>query len=369
MPRYLICNNQLQAFPTQVQPLNYYNMMLSTSVSRHIHLDEYSAMPKYLQISNSIISAMTTGQLNKGAVMPSLNDLSNELCVSRGTIEKCYRYLKAIKAMRSYPGKGYYIADINFSYQRKVCLLFNKLSAQKKIIYDSFIEFLGPDCTVTLFIYNNDFRQFETLLRANTGEYTHFVIIPHFIDHEKEAFQLINSMDKGRVILLDKLPSEIKNHQGAVYENFEKDIYRVLSQIKQRVNKYQRLNIIFPHNSYYPKEIIKGFTLYCKQHEIAYSIIGDLEHNPLKSGELYITLAEDDLVTLLDHLQESPFKIGNDIGIISYNETPIKKFLLNGITTISTDFKLLGNLAAELVLDDSKRIIEVPFYINLRPSI
>ena len=344
-------------------------MLCASSVSRHIQLDEYSLVPKYLQICNSIISAVDAGRINKGEVMPSINELSNELCVSRGTIEKGYKHLKAIKALSSYPGKGYYISDLTFKQERKVCLLFNKLSAQKKIIYDSFIESLGPDANVTLFIYNNDFKQFESLIRNSVGEYTHFIIVPHFIEREDEAFKLINSITKGKVILLDKKPAGIKKHHGAVYENFEKDIYLVLSKMNLLIQKYNKLNILFPQNSYYPKEILKGFMLYCRQHDIPSTIVNNVERKKLRKGELYITLSEDDLVSLLDNLQQTPLMLGSDIGIISYNETPVKKFLANGITTISTDFKLLGNLAAELVLDDSERCIEVPFYLTLRKSL
>ena len=35
-------------------------------------------------------------------------------------------------------------------------------------------------------------------------------------------------------------------------------------------------------------------------------------------------------------------KIGADFGIISYNETPLKKVVENGITAISTDFDAMG---------------------------
>jgi len=140
--------------------------------------------------------------------------------------------------LNSYPGKGFYISDMNFKQKIRVCLLFNKLSAQKKIIYDSFIESLGTNVNVNLFIYNNDFCQFQTLIQNHIEEYSHFVIIPHFIEKEEEAFALINSIPKGKVILVDKKPSQILCHQGAVYENFEKDIYGILFNNQALIRKY-----------------------------------------------------------------------------------------------------------------------------------
>jgi DNA-binding LacI/PurR family transcriptional regulator len=62
-------------------------------------------------------------------------------------------------------------------------------------------------------------------------------------------------------------------------------------------------------------------------------------------------------------------KIGEQVGIISYNETPLKKVILNGITTISTDFHQMGVIAAELILSDSKEHIKVPFKLTLRQSL
>lgn len=59
-------------------------------------------------------------------------------------------------------------------------------------------------------------------------------------------------------------------------------------------------------------------------------------------------------------------KVGRDVGIISYNETPWKSFMLDSITTISTDFKKMGEMVPEMVLNNNKQHIEVPFSLTLR---
>jgi DNA-binding LacI/PurR family transcriptional regulator len=71
----------------------------------------------------------------------------------------------------------------------------------------------------------------------------------------------------------------------------------------------------------------------------------------------------------LNKVIQKKLVIGKDVGIISYNETPLKKFILNGITTISTDFEMMGRMAAELIINRSKDRVEVPFYLKLRPSV
>lgn len=61
--------------------------------------------------------------------------------------------------------------------------------------------------------------------------------------------------------------------------------------------------------------------------------------------------------------------IGSEVGLISYNETPLKKFILNGITTLSTDFDFRGRAAAQLIKTKSKAHVEVPFHVIIRDSL
>ncbi len=42
--------------------------------------------------------------------------------------------------------------------------------------------------------------------------------------------------------------------------------------------------------------------------------------------------------------------------------------ILNGITTISTDFEQMGKIGAELILSNSNEHVEVPFKLTLRNS-
>ena len=41
---------------------------------------------------------------------------------------------------------------------------------------------LGNNAAIDFYIYNNDFALFRKLLTNKTEDYTHFVIIPHFIE-------------------------------------------------------------------------------------------------------------------------------------------------------------------------------------------
>ncbi len=78
---------------------------------------------------------------------------------------------------------------------------------------------------------------------------------------------------------------------------------------------------------------------------------------------------ENDLVILNEKILEIKLQVGKQIGVISYTETTLKKIIQNGITTISTDFQVMGKRAAELVLGKSTVQLAIPFYSNLRDSL
>ncbi|WP_069659866.1 GntR family transcriptional regulator [Arcticibacter eurypsychrophilus] len=335
----------------------------------HIRIDEFSATPKYLQLTNAILIAIEAGKLDKNEMLPSINELSYELEISRDTAEKGYKYLKKIGVLASIPGKGYYIASTEFRQTLRICLFFNKLSSHKKILYDAFIATLGEQIAVDFYIYNSDCTLFKKLLSNKLEGYSHYVIIPHFFEGEESACQMINSIPKAKLIILDKKIPSITGEYAAVYENFEKDIYDSLEQAREPLSKYHTIKLIFPERSYFPKEIKKGFLRFCQQYAFNHKVISDIANEPIQEGEVYINLMESDLVALVERLISLDLKIGSQVGVISYNETPLKRIILDGITTISTDFQEMGSIAAKMILENSNKHVEVPFSLILRSSL
>jgi len=334
-----------------------------------VAIDEYSITPKYVQMVNSILQGIESGRIEQGDILPSINDFSTALEASRNTIERAYKELKKLGVIESVAGKGYFITGRRFKQPLKIMLLFNKLSSHKKIMYDAFANTLGNTAAIDFYIYNNDFNYFKKLLQDKIDNYSKFVIIPHFIENTGRAYEVINDIPKEKLILMDKLESGVTGRFGAVFEDFEKDIYYALEQLVGKLSKYHTLKIIFPGHSYYSKDILTGFVAFCRQYAFEYEIIQSLKQENILPGTVYINLMEDDLVELIEMIITLNLKVGEDIGVISYNETPIKKIILNGITTISTDFKLMGEKTAELVLNNSVDHIAIPFLVTDRNSL
>lgn len=81
-------------------------------------------------------------------------------------------------------------------------------------------------------------------------------------------------------------------------------------------------------------------------------------------------IEENDLVNLIKKSREiKDITVGKNLGILSYNETPLKEVLERGISVISTDFSTMGKLAAEMILRKEGGMIKNEFKVIVRESL
>ncbi|NRB48656.1 MAG: GntR family transcriptional regulator [Saprospiraceae bacterium] len=334
-----------------------------------IKIQSNSKVPKYKQLISIFREGIQSRSIPTDQQLPSINHLSASLDVSRDTVEKAYRELRKKDLVEAVPGKGYFVKKPNSAEKLRVLLLFNKLSAHKRVIYERLIQLLNKIAEVDFYIYNNDVNQFGNLLDQKLDSYAYYVIIPHFYDKYHDALALIDRIPKQKLVLLDKRIRGIGGEYACVYQDFEKNIYEALQQLKDRIKKYRSIKLVFPSWTYQPREIVNGFQRFCIEEQLQGTLVPDINKANLQPGDVYITMMEDDLISLIKQTKNLGLKVGSEIGIISYNENPLKEILLDGITVISTDFELLGETAASMILSNEKSIRENPFRVIIRNSL
>jgi DNA-binding transcriptional regulator YhcF (GntR family) len=332
-------------------------------------IDESSTIPKYLQVVNAIITDIEEGILKHGQRIPSINETSEMYYLSRDTVEKAYKELRERGIINSVRGKGNYICQ-KFSVNKiRVLLLFNKLSAYKKTIYYALIKTLGEDAIVDLHIYHNDGQVCENLIQENLGKYNYYVIMPHFYEHGSTVMNIINKIPAHKLLLLDK---NLENYGGdcaAIYQDFERDINNALHSGIDLLYKYQKLVMVFPKDIHYPIEIVIGFQRFCQETSFEHSIVDGIDEETITPRTAFIVLEETDLVDLIKYTRVNKLELGKDLGIISYNDTPLKEILANGITVISTDHEKMGETAAYMIINKRKGKIRNPFTLIRRNSL
>ena len=100
-----------------------------------------------------------------------------------------------------------------------------------------------------------------------------------------------------------------------------------------------------------------------------FSVYNDIRKVSLKVGSVYLVFEDIDLAAILEQANEKKFNLKEDYGILSYNDTPMKKFIAGGITVISTDFKLMGKKPAEFANNGQAVRYQVPTLLIIRESL
>ncbi|SFD28032.1 GntR family transcriptional regulator [Algibacter pectinivorans] len=344
---------------------------------KFIKIDENSRVPKYQQIIDSIINNISVGNLTMDQKIPSINMFSEEFYLSRDTVEKAYSILKKRNIITSIRGKGYYISRTKLISKVNILFLINKLSSYKLRTYNHFIDAIGGNSHTDLHIYHCDESLFLNLLDKNKSAYDYFVIMPHFktddlkhISLTDDVIKSLKKIPKDKLVILDNIKPNINGNLVEVYQDFENDIYFALKEALPKIKKYKKIMLIYPETAVYPypRRILHGFRKFCVEHKLDFEILEKVYDDMiLKKGDLFITIEEADLVNLVKQVREDEYKLGTDIGIISYNDTPLKELL--GITVISTDFKVMGETAANMILNKQKGKVKVPFNFIDRDSL
>lgn len=337
-------------------------------MSYDVRINHDSEIPKYKQVVELILSDIEAGIFKKGQRVPSINETSEELLLSRDTVEKAYVFLKKSGVLLSVRGKGYYVNQINVQTKIKVALIFNKLSNYKRSLYYSFVETLGNKAGVDVFIYNYSIEKFKEIIDNQLSNYDYFVILPQFKDESADVGKVIKKLPKEKVLLIDRNLSSLKDYP-VVYQEFQKDIQRTLGEALTLIKKYNKINLVFPANEYYSKDIIRGFQIFCQINEFQFSVINHLEESDVKKGQAYVLISDDDLYRFIKFSKQKKWVAGKDIGIVAYNDNPVKEILEDGITTISTNHDEIGRIAAQMILSKDFKRIKSPFKFIQRKSL
>lgn len=334
-----------------------------------IYFDPTSSKPKYQQLIDGIIDGINSGLLEHGKQLPSINKVASEFNMARMTVTKAYDDLREKGLISSHHGKGFYVSSTNTKNALRVFILMDALTPYKEILYESIIQNLGEDVSHNLFFHYHDIELFKELITNNLGKYNHYIILPHF---NKSVAKIVSKIPKDKLLVLDINIKEFSDDYAILYQNFESNIYQGLTSSLEKVRKYQQINLVLSSKSfqYTPDGIIQGFTQFCTENKLEFDIIPDLDDDyELQVNQAYIVFREYDLIKMINWTTKNKLKVGKDIGIISYDDTPLKEIIAEGISVISNDFKKMGQRAAEMIIHRERGRESNEFYFIDRGSL
>ncbi|WP_233702599.1 GntR family transcriptional regulator [Hyunsoonleella flava] len=308
------------------------------------NIDE-NDVPKYKRVFNAFKESIESNAFKSGDSIPSINEFSRNYKLSRDTVFKAYTLLKQEGFIKSTPHKGYYIADNKI----KVLLLISTFKAYKEVLYHSFMQNLPKNVIVDLQFHHFNVKSFKSMLNTESGEYYKYIIMGFDHPKVKKAISKINN-DKLLLIDWDLGTKKTKNY---LLQDFGRGFYNCLEEASHLFKKYKGIHFVYPEYTFHPWESVKYFKKFCEKNSFEFKVLKNSKEFKVEKNIAYITVNDRTLYELLDQCIANNFELGKDVGLLSYNETPIKRFTFKGISVVSVDFKEFGAIAAEFVSKDT----------------
>lgn len=335
----------------------------SKELTNIIEIDTSISMPVYKQIVQSIYKNIDSGILKKDDMLPSVNQIAAEFSLARGSVFSAYNDLRASGIIDSIPGKGYHVLSTQTNFKHNIFLFFSTFTPYKETLFNALLKNLPKTCSIDIYFHYHNIKMFETLIREQVGYYNKFIIMPEV---HQNTLNILSKLDPKNTYLLDVGLKEFKEHYSGVFQNFEKDIYSILISSQDLISKYKRLFLVYP-DTVRTRDIISGFNKFAKK-KIIYTEVKNSISNDIEKHDAFIVIDDNHLVDIIKVAKEKKWTLGKDLGVMSYNETNLKSVIADGITTITTDFLMMGKTMAEMVTTGKRGIIENPFIMIDRGS-
>ena len=327
----------------------------------HFKVNPGSNQLKFQQLIDSITDAISRELLQVGDILPSVNQICKESSLSRDTVFKAYSELKNRGIIESVPNKGYFVARAT----TKVFLFLDTFKAYKEVLYGSFLENLPENYAVDLHFHHYNINVFENIIKESIGKYTKYIIMN--FNHERVP-EIIGKIPPSKLLIIDWKINALENN-SIIFQDFGQSLFDCFAKNIDLIKKYKRFIYLYPEFTYHPKESTKYFKKFCKEFDINGEVLLKSKNFDLEKGDLYLLVSDRTLAKFLDQSDQKNLIPGKDVGVISYNETPMKKYVKDGITVISTDFELMGRKAAEFVSGNESINLQIPTSLRVRSSI
>jgi DNA-binding transcriptional regulator YhcF (GntR family) len=309
--------------------------------------------PKYQQIINITLEKIKSNILKKGDILPSLNFIAQEYRVSKDTVVKAYNRLREMNIIGSQHGKFFYIKNEYIDYDKKVLLLFDILQTYRENLYKGIINNIDNRVYLDFYFYNFNAPLFKRMIEDNLEGYDYFIVIPF---PNTAIRKTIQKVDQKKLLILDRaeeldsLEEFARRNCSIIYQNHNYELEKALDKGVDLINKYKKMTLVFPENIHAPEGIKDAFLRFT-------------------SKELFLIITDNDLVNIIKASKKKNLEIGKDIGIISYNDAPLKEVVENGITVVSIDWYEMGVKTAKLINQPTKIQVLEPTNLIIRNSL
>lgn len=307
---------------------------------------------KVNQVIERVMQEIAEGIYALNDPLPSVNELSQKIKVSRDTVFKAYTVLKQRGIIDSAPMKGYFVLDE----VKRVLLLLDVYSPFKERLYNTFVANLPANAKVDLLFHQYNEKLFDMIVNDSIGKYNAYIIMNL---SNTAMLPCLLKLPASKLLLID-MCSFPKEEFAYISQNFDTAFYSVLQEALPKLKHYGRVLFVFPPESVHPVEAMLAFTRFCADYKVKGSVMRrHFEENDLEENAAYICIMTDDLVKIVTAGNRHNFRFGEDAGVVVYNDMPLLEVIQDGISAFTIDFAELGRLAADFVVKGERMQVDM----------
>jgi DNA-binding transcriptional regulator YhcF (GntR family) len=313
-----------------------------------LRVDDGSGVPKYRQLVDSVCRSVRDGELERGDRLPSINTLCHSNGLSRDTVVKAYNRLKEMGVIASSHGKSFTIATDHITSAVKVFAIFDSLTPYKETLYEAMRGEAAGRLDLDLYFHHFRPAFFEKALGDAAGAYSHYIVMPF---PDPAVRRALADVDQDRLVVIDIDVDFPGQRCATVLQSHDRELVAALEQAAGRIAQYRSLTLVFPKDKHHPPVIRAAFQRFCRAHGVRPRIVEELDERAIEAGNAYFVIEDTDLVAFIKSARNRRLRIGRDVGVLSYNDTPMKEVTDPGTSVVSIDFAELGRRVVRQILD------------------
>ena len=326
---------------------------------------DVAQLSKHEQIVNGVLASIEDRVVERGEILPSINQMSSELGFARKTIDRAYGDLKTRGLIESRNRLGFFVRTDAVDQTVRVALVLYEFRPFQEMFYNVFRQSVGENVQVDTFFHHNNLSVFEDIIAKINGRYGVYVVAP-MIDRKVPG--ILKQLTRNRLLLIDRLV-RMGRATPYVVQEFRDSTYAVMRGLLDKIRKYERTELFYREDAAYPRGILDACRQLWREEGLTLNVRREYCSGDLRPNVLYLTIGDTDLWSLLEDCIDGGLVLGRDVGVLSHNESRIKRIVHGGVSTWSTDFGLMAERAARFILERQPETLVIPTILIDRGSL
>jgi DNA-binding IscR family transcriptional regulator len=320
---------------------------------------ELGSLSKSEQIIASVTEAIRSGKIASGQAIPSINSTALKFGVARKTVVRAYDKLKRAGLIESRPKTGYFVINRKPNTKLKVLLIVHSFDGHWEVLYNDFRERTNGYCEIEIFFHHYNIKVLELIVNRNVSDYDLFIISS--FNHPRIK-SVVGRIPAYKVLLISR-KDRLDDSYNHIIQDFENGTYNALCEAKKQIANYSKFNLAYPEKEGHSDTLKDGFLKFCNEYSMNFETANTLSELEIKKGEAYLIISDNDLIYLLNVCKTRNWTLGKDVGVLSYNETPLKQVIRDGISVVSCNFSMMADEMANFIRNQKsvKKIIPIEF--------